>query len=104
MSVLPEFWYRGVGTALLRYSIYEAKRLGHRAILIFGHPDYYPKAGFRRAAEFNVATADSNNFDPFMALPLYEGALDGIKGRYFIDPVYESLKEKANMKYRSLTV
>jgi hypothetical protein len=47
--------------------------------------------GFRRAAEFGITTADGKNFDPFMVYPLYEGALDGIHGRYVNDPVYDNL-------------
>jgi len=49
LSVLPEFQNMGIGRVLMRHSFEEAKRLGYRAILIFGHPDYYPRVGFRRA-------------------------------------------------------
>jgi len=89
LSVLPEYQSQGVGKALMQHSFAEAKRLGYRAVLIFGHPDYYPRVGFRRAAEFGITTSDGKNFDPFMAYPLYDGALDGVTGRYYIDPAYE---------------
>jgi len=94
LSVLPEHQSKGIGQMLMRRSFEDAKRLGYRAVLIFGYPDYYPRVGFRRAAEFGITTADGHNFDPFMAYPLYGGALDGIRGRYFIDPVYEQLTEE----------
>ena len=93
LSVLPEYQSQGIGMMLLRFSLNEAKRLGYRAVLIFGHPDYYTRVGFRRANEFGVTTADGKTFDPFMVYPLYEGALDGLTGRYYIDPVYEHLTE-----------
>lgn len=89
ISVLPEHQSQGIGKALLRHTISEARRLGYRAILFFGHPDYYPKVGFRRAEEFNITTASGKNFDAFMAMPLYDGALDGITGRFYEDPVFE---------------
>jgi hypothetical protein len=77
-----------------------AKKLGHRAVIIFGHADYYPRAGFRRAAEFGlITTPDGKTFDPFMAYPLYEGALDGIRGAYYIDPVYESLTQEEALEF-----
>jgi len=89
LSVLPDYQSRGIGKALIRHSFREAKLLGYRAVLIFGHPDYYPRVGFQPAANFKITTAEGKNADPFMAYPLYEGALDGVHGRYHIDPVYE---------------
>jgi predicted N-acetyltransferase YhbS len=99
LTVLPEMQSKGIGKALMRHTFAEAKRLGYRAVLIFGHPDYYPRAGFRRAAEFGVTTADGKTFDAFMAYPLYDGALDGIRGRYFIDPVYEQLSQEEALAF-----
>ena len=99
LSVLPDLHFKGIGKALLLYSIGKARRLGYRAILIFGHPDYYPRVGFRRAAEFNITTADDKNFDPFMALPLYNGALDGVQGKYYYDPVYDNLSENDVLEF-----
>ncbi|MDR0906762.1 MAG: N-acetyltransferase [Oscillospiraceae bacterium] len=94
LSVLPKFQNLGVGKALIRRTISEAKRLGYRAVVIFGHPDYYPRSGFRRAAEFGLTTPDGETFDAFMALPLYDGALDGVSGRFYEDKVYHSLGEE----------
>ncbi|MCL2030614.1 MAG: N-acetyltransferase [Oscillospiraceae bacterium] len=93
LSVLPEFQKKGVGTALTRHTLAEAQRLGYRAVLIFGHPEYYPRVGFRRAAEFGITTSDGQTFDAFMACPLYPGALDGLRGRFHLDPVYETLTQ-----------
>ena len=92
LSVLPEYQGEGIGKALMLHTFDKAKRFGYRGVLIFGHPDYYPRVGFRPAAEFGITTSDGNNFDSFMARPLYEGALDGITGQYYIDPVYDDLK------------
>jgi len=89
ISVLPEYQSKGVGKALLKHTIAEAKRLGYRGIVFFGHPDYYPRVGFRRAAEFGITTATGKTFDAHMAMPLYDGAFDGITGRFYEDPVFE---------------
>jgi len=91
LSVLPEYKGQGIGKALMRHTFGVACELGYRGVLIFGHPDYYPRVGFRRAAEFGITDSGGASYDPFMALPLYEGAFDGISGRYFIDPAYEDL-------------
>ena len=99
ISVLPEYQSLGIGQALMRHSFEEAHRLGFRAVLIFGHPDYYPRAGFRRAAEFGITTADGGSFDAFMVYPLFVSALDGVNGRYYIDPVYDQLTEEATLEF-----
>ena len=99
ISVLPEHQNMGIGKKLMRHTFEEAKRLGYRAVIIFGHPDYYPRVGFRRAAEYGITTSDGRTFDPFMAYPLYDGALDGIHGRYYIDPVYDSLTQEDTLEF-----
>ncbi len=99
LTVRPSFQKRGVGKALMRHTFAEAKRLGYRAVIIFGHPDYYPRAGFRRASEFGITASDGKSFDALMAYPLYEGALEGVRGRYFIDPVYETLNQEDVLEF-----
>jgi predicted N-acetyltransferase YhbS len=99
LSVLPEHQSKGIGSALMRHSFEKAKHLGFRAVIIFGHPDYYPRVGFRRAAEFGLTTKDGDVFDPLMVYPLYDGALNGIHGRYYIDPVYDNLTEEDVLEF-----
>jgi predicted N-acetyltransferase YhbS len=90
ISVLPEYKRMGVGSALMRHSISEAKRLGYRAIIIYGHPDYYPRFGFARASAFGITAENGKSFDALMAMPLFEGALDGVSGRLVYDAVYDT--------------
>ena len=99
LSVLPEYQNTGIGQKLMLHSFEEARLLGYRAVLIFGHPDYYPRVGFLRAAEFGIVTADGHTRDAFMVRQLYDGALDGIQGRYCIDPVYEQLTEEDTLDF-----
>lgn len=88
LSVLPQYKRTGIGTALISHSTEEAKRLGYRAVIIYGHPDYYPRLGFRRGSDFGITTPNGSSFDALMALPLYDGALDGISGKFYEDAVY----------------
>lgn len=89
LSVHPDYKGKGVGSALMHYSIAEAARLGYRAIIFYGHPDYYPRFGFRRASSYGIVSADGGSYDALMATELYDGALDGIVGRFKEDEVYE---------------
>lgn len=93
LSVLPEYWRCGIGSALMRHSISEAKRLGYRGIIFYGHPDYYPRFGFRSAAVFGITAPSGKSFDSLMAMPLCKGALDGITGAFHEDPVFSMNEE-----------
>ncbi|MCL2671302.1 MAG: GNAT family N-acetyltransferase [Clostridiales bacterium] len=94
LSVLPGYQNRGIGRALMRHSFEAAKQLGHKAVLIFGNPDFYPRVGFRPAKEFGIALFDGPGPDSFMAYPLCDGALNDIRGRHSYDPVYTQLTEE----------
>ena len=102
ISVLPKYQRQGVGGALIRKTLEVARELGYRAVLIYGHESYYPRFGFKPASEYGITTADGKNFPAFMALPLYDGALDGVGGRLICDEAYANLdkdeSEKLNAK------
>ena len=98
VSVLPKYQRDGVGSALIRKTLAVAHDLGYRAVLIFGHESYYPRFGFKPASEFGITTSDSKNFPAFMALPLYDGALDGVRGRFILDNVYTTLDREESDK------
>lgn len=78
LSVAPKFQNKGIGSALVRHSLEQAKALGFDAVVIFGHPNYYPRFGFKEAKEFNISTKDDQNFPAFMAIELFEGSLHGM--------------------------
>ncbi|MDR2686463.1 MAG: GNAT family N-acetyltransferase [Oscillospiraceae bacterium] len=91
LSVHPDFQRRGVGGALLRHAVDEARRLGHRAIVFYGNPDYYPRHGFVRAREVGLP-----GIDPLMAMALAPGAFGAMAGgRFEEDPVFHIKKKDA---------
>lgn len=93
LSVLPEHQSSGVGSALMRHTLAEAARPGHRAVVVYGHPDYYPRFGFRRCADVGITAPGGATFDALMALELVEGALDGVRGEFHEDPVFHTLDD-----------
>jgi predicted N-acetyltransferase YhbS len=95
LSVLPSYRNRGVGSALMRHTVLKAKQMHYRAIVFYGHPDYYPRFGFRSAEAFHITTPDGRNFDSLMAMELFDGALDGISGAFWEDPVFEINEKEA---------
>lgn len=73
MSVLPALQRKGVGSALVREGVERCAALGLDAIVVLGHPAYYPKFGFSEAA---AAPLDAPFSGPtFMALELKRDAL-----------------------------
>ena len=103
ISVLPEYQTKGVGRELIFHSFNEAKKLGYRAVLIFGYPSYYPRVGFKYARDFGIRPAgtkeDERASDAFLIYLLYDGAMDGIHGEYHIDSAYHDLKPEDIAEY-----
>ena len=71
-----------------------AKELGFKAVVIFGDPSYYRRFGFVRAADYGITTSSGESFDAFMTLELFSGALEGVCGRFYADPVFEKTSGK----------
>ncbi len=97
LAVLPEYQNKGVGGMLLKHSIEKAKEMGFKAVIIYGNPDYYHRFGFVDSKEFNIQTSTGDNFDAFMTLELYNGALKGVFGKFYEDNVFQTDKEETEL-------
>lgn len=75
MAVLPEAQNRGLGSALVRSGIEACRHLDLGAVIVLGHPDYYPRFGFSHEAALHVRDPFGAG-TAFMALSLRPGALD----------------------------
>lgn len=88
LSVCPELQRMGIGSALMKHSIEEAKKLDYGAILFFGHPEYYPRFGFSQAKEFGITDCSGDNYPAFMAMELKENYLKQVSGRFIEADIY----------------
>ena len=93
VSAHPSLQGRGIGSQLIRQTIASATGMGFKAIILYGDPAYYGRFGFVNAQKYGISTRDNKNFDPFMALELYPGALDGISGQFFEDDRFFTTEE-----------
>jgi len=82
LSVAPSHQKRGIGSALMRQTIELAGGMGYPAVVLFGHPDYYHRFGFKNAEEYHIQTAQGENFEAFMVLELVQDGLVGVSGRF----------------------
>jgi len=88
VSVLPTYQGKGIGSLLMNHSVEKARKLGFKAVIIFGNPGYYHRFGFANAEKYSITTSTGENFEPFMALELSEGSLQGISGKFYEDEVF----------------
>lgn len=80
LAVDPAAKSAGIGSALMRHAVGEAKRLGHGAILLVGDATYYGRFGFSADKTGELAMPGPYERHRFLALELAEGALDGARG------------------------
>lgn len=71
---------RGIGIALMTHAIEEARRLGHRAIILVGDLPYYARVGFCRLPRGSVEMPGPVDADRVLGLGLQGGALEQLKG------------------------
>jgi putative acetyltransferase len=89
MAVDSKVQRQGIGSALVRDGIEVCRRAGYPAVIVVGHPAYYPRFGFSARA---VAHLDSPYAgDAFMGLDLVAGTLATLRGRVRYPSAFDSL-------------
>lgn len=58
----------------------EARSLGHKSIVLLGHPSYYPRFGYQRASTWNITAPFDVPDEAFMAVELVPHGLKGVSG------------------------
>jgi putative acetyltransferase len=74
LAVTPDYQRRGIGGRLVREGLAVAAAAGGRFVVLLGHPSYYPRFGFRRAAEVGLSNEYGAD-EAFMVLQLQRGSL-----------------------------
>lgn len=80
MAVAPDWQREGIGSVLVREGLRVCAEAGVTAVVVLGHPAYYPRFGFVPA--HTVGLRDDYGAPPeaFMALELVPGALTEASG------------------------
>lgn len=87
---------KGIGGALMRAAILEAKKLGHGAILLVGDAPYYERFGFSTDKAATLIMPGPFERHRFLGLELREGWLEGAAG--IIVPTGRKLAEARTKK------
>jgi putative acetyltransferase len=80
MAVHPEFQNKGVGLKLVFRGLEDCRRLGHKIVVVIGHPGYYPRFGFLPARDRGLEVPFPVPDEAFMVLELVPGALKVAQG------------------------
>ena len=88
MAVDPEQQRLGIGSALIRAGINRCAELGYDAIVVLGHPDYYPRFGFVPATRYAIRCEYDAPPEAFMILELKPRILQGVSGLVRYDKAF----------------
>jgi len=80
LAVASQHGGKGIGAALMRAAILEAKNRGHGAVLLVGDAAYYERFGFFAEKARHLVMPGPFERSRFLALELTEGWLDGAAG------------------------
>jgi putative acetyltransferase len=80
MAVTTKFQNIGIGSSLVKAGIERCKLEGIDAIVVLGHPNYYPRFGFEPSIKYGVKSEYEIPDEVFMALELKNNALKGKQG------------------------
>ncbi|MEH2474856.1 putative N-acetyltransferase YhbS [Nitrobacteraceae bacterium AZCC 2161] len=80
LTVEPPFRSRGVGRALLDRAIGDARKKGHRLIVLVGDEPYYSRVGFRVIPKGTVTMPGPVDQKRLLVLELVDGAFTDVAG------------------------
>lgn len=80
MAVIPAYQRQGIGIRLVKEGLETAKKLGHKSVIVVGHPEYYPRFGFKSASQWKIKVPFDVPDEVFLALELVNGELKAKSG------------------------
>ena len=81
MSVRPDHQRAGIGSQLIRAGLDACRQHGYSAVVVVGHPEYYPRFGFEPAHTRGLTLPDFDvPHDVFMVIELEAGVRERLRG------------------------
>lgn len=80
LTVEPPFRDRGIGLQLMERSMVEARREGHRLVVLVGDEPYYARAGFKRIPKGRIMFPGPVDPSRLLVAELADGAFEGVSG------------------------
>lgn len=80
MAVLPEYQRQGIGSHLVEAGNERLKDAGLPFIIVLGHPEFYPRFGFRPASNYGIRCEWDVPDNVFMMLVLNSVNMQSVSG------------------------
>jgi predicted N-acetyltransferase YhbS len=80
LTIEPSFRRHGIGKALIERALAEARRRGHRLVVLVGDVPYYGRCGFVRIPKGQVTMPGPVDPARLLVAELVEGAFAGVSG------------------------
>jgi len=80
LAVLPGVQRTGVGSALVADGLRRAREAGFALAVVLGHPEYYPRFGFRPASAYGIEAPYPTVDAAWMVAELVPGSLERAAG------------------------
>ncbi len=91
MAVAPTHQNKGIGSALVQAGLDQCRQLDFVAVVVLGHPEYYPRFGFSSASLFGIDSEYDVPDEVFMAMELQEDTLSGKTGKVRYAPAFSDV-------------
>ena len=91
MAVLSQHQNTKIGSKLVNAGLEHCQSLGYDAVVVLGHPDYYPKFGFVPSVKFGIKSEYEVPDEVFMVLELVPECLKNHAGVIKYHEVFNSV-------------
>jgi len=89
MAVDPGHQRQGIGSELVRSGLEACRYIQRPVVVVLGHPEYYPRFGFRPAAPLGLRYRDPSYDHAFFVVELTPGALRARSGDVRFMPAFD---------------
>lgn len=80
MAVMPEWQKQGIGSRLVSDGLKRSAESGVDAVVVLGHPDFYPRFGFKTSRIYGIESEYNVPDNFFMVIELENDCLKGTGG------------------------
>lgn len=92
MAVLPPYQRRGIGSQLVQRGLERLRADGCAFVALIGHPEFYPRFGFRAAADIGMTCEWEVPAEAFMVTVLDPAVTDLLAGRAAFRPEFSTIE------------
>lgn len=91
MAIMPKYQNKGIGSQLVKEGLEQCLRQGYDAVVVLGHPNYYPRFGFVPSIKYGIRSEYEVPDEVFMILELKKNSLKGKSGIIKYNSAFDSV-------------